>query len=132
MSKLLNTYNNLKQQDSEVLYLFKNGAFYLALQDDADFLSNTFNLKITKLNDEANKCGFPCSSFDKYYIKLNNLNKKFKIIEKDVIFEATDYLKNKEIKKIINEIKEIDINTLSVSEAFAFIENLKKATDTIS
>ena len=51
MSKLLNTYNNLKQQDSEVLYLFKNGAFYLALQEDADFLSNTFNLKITKLND---------------------------------------------------------------------------------
>ena len=34
-----------------MLYLFKNGAFYLALQDDADFLSNTFNLKITKLND---------------------------------------------------------------------------------
>lgn len=132
MSKLLNTYNNLKQQDSEVLYLFKNGAFYLALQEDADFLSNTFNLKITKLNDEANKCGFPCSSFDKYYIKLNNLNKKFKIIEKDVIFEATDYLKNNEIKKIIDEIKEIDINTLSVSEAFAFIENLKKVADTIS
>ena len=132
MSKLLNTYNNLKQQDSEVLYLFKNGAFYLALQEDADFLSNTFNLKITKLNDEANKCGFPCSSFDKYYIKLNNLNKKFKIIEKDVIFEATDYLKNKEIKKIIDKIKEIDINTLSVSEAFAFIENLKKVADNIS
>ena len=132
MSKLLNTYNNLKQQDSEVLYLFKNGAFYLALQEDADFLSNTFNLKITKLNDEANKCGFPCSSFDKYYIKLNNLKKKFKIIEKDVIFEATDYLKNKEIKKIIDKIKEIDINTLSVSEAFAFIENLKKVADNIS
>ena len=43
MSKLLNTYNNLKRQDSEMLYLFKNGAFYLALQEDASFLANTFN-----------------------------------------------------------------------------------------
>lgn len=132
MSKLLNTYNNLKNQDSEILYLFKNGAFYLALQEDANFLADAFNLKITKLNDKANKCGFPCSSFDKYYIRLTNLNKKFKIIEKDTLCEATAYLENKEIKKIIDNIKKIDINTLSVPEAFAFIENLKKSVNKIN
>lgn len=132
MSKLLNTYNNLKKQNSEILYLFKNGIFYLALQEDADFLSNAFDLKVTKLNDEANKCGFPCSSFDKYYLKLKDLNKEFKIIEKDTISEATDYLKNKDVENIINNLKELDINSLSVSEAFAFIEKLQKLANNIS
>lgn len=131
MSKLLNTYNNLKNKDSKVLYLFKNGAFYLALQDDAELLSNIFNLKITKLNDTSIKCGFPCSSFDKYYLKLKDLNIPFKLIDKDTIFEATDYLKNVEIKKIIDEIQQVNINCLSVSEAFAFIENLQKIADKI-
>ncbi len=124
MSKLLNNYNNLKKQDSEILYLFKNGAFYIALEDDAKLLSKEFNLKITNLNETTIKCGFPCSSFDKYYLKLQNLNKDFKIIDKDTISSATAYFENQKVKNLINEIKSVDINNLSISEAYAFIEKL--------
>lgn len=125
MSKLLNIYNNLKKQNSDIIYLFKNGVFYLALEDDAKILSKEFNLKLTNLNDNAVKCGFPCSSFDKYYIKLKNLNKEFNIVEKDTISNATIYLENQMIKNILDEIIAINIDNLSVSEAYAFIEKLK-------
>lgn len=127
MSKLLNTYNNLKKNNSETIYLFKNGAFYLALENDAKLLSKEFDLKLTNLNKDAVKCGFPCTSFDKYFLKLKILKKEFKIIDKDTISNATTYLENQKIKNLIDEIKSIDINILSVSEAFAFIEKLQNS-----
>lgn len=127
MSKLLNNYNNLKKQDSEILYLFKNGAFYIALEDDAKLLSKEFNLKITNLNETTIKCGFPCTSFDKYYLKLQSLNKDFKIIDKDTISSATVYLENRKVENLIHEIKSVDINNLSISEAYAFIEKLQNS-----
>ena len=100
MSKLLNTYNNLKKQDTDTIYLFKNGAFYLALENDAKLLSQAFNLKITSLNADAVKCSFPCTSFDKYYLKLQTLNKEFKIIDKDTISDLTTYLENKQVAEL--------------------------------
>ena len=131
MSKLLNNYNNLKKQNSDYIYLFKNGVFYLALEDDARFLSKEFNLKLTSLNAESVKCGFPCSSFDKYYLMLNNINKKFKIIDKDTISTSTVYIENKKILELLYQIKNVDINSLSVSEAFAFIESINNCSKEI-
>ena len=127
MSKLLNTYKNLKEKDFETIYLFKNGAFYLALEDDAKLLSNEFELKLTNLNANAVKCGFPCSSFDKYYLKLKNIDKEFKIVDSNTISDSTIYLQNREIKNLINEIVSIDIENLSVGEAVLF--NKKKITN---
>lgn len=124
MSKLLNIYNNLKKQNSDIIYLFKNGVFYLALEDDAKFLSNEFNLKLVNLNSEAVKCGFPCASFDKYYIKLKGIDKEFKIVDTNTITDVDTYLQNKKIKNLLCEIKDIDVNNLSVSNAFAFIEKI--------
>lgn len=132
MSKLLNTYNNLKEKDFETIYLFKNGAFYIALEDDAKLLSNEFELKLTNLNAESVKCGFPCSSFDKYYLKLKNLNKEFKIIDKDTISDSLVYIENKKIRTILNEIISVNIDNLSVSEAYEFIENLKEKVSKIN
>ena len=57
---------------------------------------------------------------------LNNIKKEFKIIDKDTISNSTVYLENKEIFDLLQKIKDIDINSLSVSEAFAFIENINK------
>ena len=126
MSKLLNTYNNLKKQNPDIIYLFKNGVFYLALEDDAKFLSNEFNLKLVNLNSEAVKCGFPCASFDKYYIKLKGIDKEFKIVDTNTITDSTTYIQNQEIRNLINEIISIDIENLSVGEAYSFIEKLKE------
>ncbi len=129
MSKLLNTYNNLKKQNSDILYLFKNGAFYLAIEDDARFLSHNFNLKLVDLNSQAVKCGFPCSSFDKYYLMLNELEKEFKIVDKDTVSDVAVYLENEQVLSLLKQIEEIDLYNLSVSEAFAFIEKIKEKTN---
>ena len=131
MSKLLNNYYNLKNQDNETLYLFKNGAFYIALEDDAKFLSKEFELKLTNLNKDTVKCGFPCTSFDKYYMKLQFLNKEFKIIEKDTIANVAVYFENKKIRTLLNEIILVDTDNLSVVEAYSFIESLKEKVSKI-
>lgn len=122
MSKLLNMYENLKRHDKDTFYLFKNGAFYLALEDDARELSEMLGLKLTKLNDEAVKCGFPCTSFDKYYQKMGRWNIKFKIIDKDTILDSANYMDNLEIKQFFDEMRKVDVERISVSEAYGFVE----------
>ena len=79
---------------------------------------------MVNLNSVAVKCGFPCSSFDKYYIKLKSINKEFKIVDTNTISDIDTYLQNKKIKNLLCEIKDIDVNNLSVSNAFAFIEKI--------
>lgn len=122
MSKLYENYKNLKSKEPNTIYLFKSGVFYLALEDDAKFLSEKFNFKLTNLNDTIVKCGFPCTSFDKYYIMFNDANLKFKIVEKENISDSSDYLKNNAIKEFFEDTSKIDIKNMSVSEAFAFVE----------
>ena len=45
MSKLLEMYVNLKKQDPNTLFLFKSGIFYLAIDKDANQLSELLGLK---------------------------------------------------------------------------------------
>lgn len=126
MSKLLNTYNNLKKQSPETLFLFHSGIFYIALDDDAKFLSKELDLKLVNLNQSIVKCGFPASSLDKYILMLKGLSIDFKIVDKDTVSSAFVYTENENVKKLLTSIKNIDINNLSVSEAFAFVEKIQK------
>ena len=66
MSKLYNIYQDLKKEDKEKIYIFKAGAFFILLDDDAKLISEKLNLKLTKLNDSLVKCGFPINSIEKY------------------------------------------------------------------
>ena len=50
MSKLYEKYLVLKQRETNKLYLFKSGIFYLFLDDDAKKVSSLLNLKLTNLN----------------------------------------------------------------------------------
>ena len=81
MSKLYNTYLALKKQDSKTIYLFKSGIFFLALDKDAYTLSDIFHFKLGNLTDTIVKCGFPCSSFDKYSSLFKVQTLTIKIIE---------------------------------------------------
>ena len=126
MSKLIDIYDKLKKEDSKTVYLFKIGIFCIALNKDAEFLSIKYNLKLTNLNSSTLKCGFPCSSFDKYYIKFTNDSVKFKIIENNTLFESSDYLKNAKIIELVEKINKVDIDSLSIPEAYKFIEDLKE------
>lgn len=127
MSKLLNTYNNLKKQSPETLFLFHSGVFYIALDDDAKFLSKELDLKLVNLNQSTVKCGFPVSSLDKYILMLKGLNIDFKIVDKDTVSDAFVYIENENVKKLLTSIKNIDINNLSVSEAFTFLEKIQES-----
>lgn len=133
MSKLHSIYLDFKKQNPDTLLLFKSGIFYLALDQDAIYLSELLNLKLTNLNNTVQKCGFPCNSLDKYLrlFKACNLNIKIIEIDKNTAYTLKDYEQNTAYLEILNLIKKVDINTLSIPEAYAFIENLKKKVDDI-
>ena len=128
MSKLINIYKQLKQQDNETFYLFKSGIFYIFLDEDAKKISQEIDLKLTKLNDTFVKCGFPATAIDKYFNLLNSTPHKIKIIDNinNQTFNFSDFVINESEQNLITKIKTVDINNLSVSEAYAFIEDLKK------
>lgn len=134
MSKLINIYKQLKQQDNETLYLFKSGIFYIFLDEDAKKISQEIDLKLTKLNDTFVKCGFPATAIDKYFNLLNSTSYKIKIIDNlnNQAFNFSDFVVNESIQQLVTTIKNVDINTLSVSEAYKFIEDIKKQTNKIS
>lgn len=126
MSKLYNTYLALKKQESETIYLFKNGIFFIALDKDANVLSNIFNFKLGNFTDTIIKCGFPCSSLEKYtnLFKLHNLSVKI-VDTNNNLYLFNEYKQNQNILELLNFISSIDINSLSVSEAYKCIEDLK-------
>lgn len=83
MSKLQKSYTNLKTKDSEKLYLFKSGMFYIALAEDCEKLSSIFGFKKTKLNEEIEKCGFPISRLAFYIEQLEKRQIAFQIVDDD-------------------------------------------------
>lgn len=99
------------------------------MQDDAKFLSENFNLKLSNFAPDIVKCGFPCSCFDKYYNLFTENKINIKLIDQNTIFSGSDYLQNNKITNIINVIKQINIENTSISEAYAFIEKLKKLAE---
>ena len=129
MSKLLTTYTNLKKQDNETFYLFKIGLFYNFINEDASIMSNLLHLKITNLSPAIIKCGFPNNSFDKYIKVLLSLPYKIKIIdslENNTLFELKNFETNKKIKEFIFKISEIDVNNISITEAYSLLEDLQE------
>lgn len=131
MSKLYEVYKKLKNENEQTIYLFKSGIFYICLEEDAKFLSKKYDFKLTNLTPDILKCGFPCSSFDKYYMLFNNDHVDFKIVESNTVFDGSDYLQNKNIKNLLDKIDNININDLSVSESFRFIEDIKSIVSSL-
>ena len=128
MSKLYSLYENLKRKDNQTIYLFKSGIFYIALSDDAIYLSNKFGFKLTNLNNSIVKCGFPVSAYNKYFNILNQSTIKFKIIDKinGLSLTFNDFTIEQSLKNLLNKINQIDTEHLSVSEAYKFIEDIQK------
>lgn len=127
MSKLFETYKNLKNQDSQTAYLFKSGIFYIFLAEDAENIGPVLNLKSTKLNDKVIKCGFPISAYDKYLNILKQTNYNIKIIDlkNNIKFNIDEFYIENSLKNLINKIQMVNTENLSVSEAYSFIEEIK-------
>lgn len=128
MSKLYNEYLKQKSNDSKKVYLFKSGIFYIALEDDAFKLSEIFNFKITNLNEDIVKCGFPQKRLDFYTTELISQNITFEIIDLNYskIENYSDYLNNIKLSEIIQSIINLDMDNISFREAFDFLYKTKE------
>lgn len=126
MSKLYEKYKSLKAKDSSKLYLFKSGIFYIFLDEDAKLISNKLGLKLTNLNDTVLKCGFPVSNISKYSNIFKEHNLDVEIL--DSILENSssyrDYISNSDIKNFLDEISNINSETLSIKEAYTLIDKI--------
>lgn len=121
-------YLELKSKDSKTMYLFKSGIFYIFLDEDASIMSNKLGLKLTKFNDEVYKCGFPASASSKYFQLLKSLDYSFKIIDSStsVSYSIAEYSVNENISALLEKINKVDTNSLSIKEAYEFIDEIKK------
>lgn len=133
MGKLYDIYLNEKKKNSNTIILFKSGIFYLAIDKDATFLSDIFGFNLTNLNNEIKKCGFPCASLDKYLklLKSHNLNVKLIEIDKNTSYSIQEYTESKIIKELLEQINIVNLDNLSISEAYKFIEDLKEKVNNI-
>jgi DNA mismatch repair ATPase MutS len=59
MSKLYSYYLKLKEKESDVLYLFKSGIFYIFLDNDALLVNEKIGLRLSNLNQNVLKLVFP-------------------------------------------------------------------------
>ena len=128
MSKLVNIYKNLKNQDADTIYLFKSGIFYIILDEDAKKVSPLLDLKLTKLNDTIVKCGFPVSAYNKYFNILNQTTIKFKIIDKinGLSLTFNDFTIEQSLKNLLNKIKQKYTEQFSESEAYKLNADIQK------
>lgn len=127
MSKLIKMYNEFKEKDKNLIYIFRVGIFYNILNEDAQILNDKIGLKLTSLSPEIIKCGFPISSLEKYTKKLDDLKLQYKII--DNLPENTsiiDYANSIEIKSMLNQISKIDMNNTTLKEAFDILYDLQQ------
>ena len=118
MSKLLDQYNKLKKEDASSIYLFRIGIFYNIINEDAKIINEKIGLKLTPLSSDIIKCGFPISSLDNYTKKFDDLQLKYQIIDDLPNSNIKDYMKNVEIKKILNKISSIDMNNTTFQQSF--------------
>lgn len=123
MSKLYSKYSELKNNNPSTLYLFKSGIFFIAIQDDAQVLSQELNLRLTNLNEDIIKCGFPVSREEHYIRLLQAKEIEFQIIDNTygVIENYSDYMNNDKLKAIIQKILDINFDEITFKEAYEIL-----------
>ena len=126
MSKLMKQYNELKKEDASSIYLFRVGIFYNIINEDAKIINEKLGLKLTDLGPNISKFGFPISQLDKYIILLNKMKIKYKIIDNlPNNSNINDYMKNIEIKKILNKITTTDMDNITFHQAFDILLDIQ-------
>ena len=132
MSKIYDKYKILKTSNnynSNTLYLFKAGLFFIFIDEDAKIVSNLLNLKLGNLNVTIVKCGFPCNSLQKYLTLLKNTPYNVEIVSLDnqeSPMTSNNYLTNSQLKIIADEILNLKIDDLSISQAYDFLYKVQQ------
>lgn len=117
MSKLYDHYKICKLQNPEKVILIKSGSFYVILDEDASLLNQLLGLKLTPLNEEIDKCGFPINSLTKY----ENLLKAHSVDYLITNMNSSTNEPNQTENKILNEIRLLNLNETSPIEAFRLL-----------
>ena len=131
MSKLFKNYVSLKAQDCSKFYLFKSGIFYIFLDKDARTMSQEFGFKLSNLNSTVVKCGFPTNSLDKYIEKFKSAGYCVHIVCDDDYksfsnsMDINFFVNNQMFSKTINSFLNLNIDMLSISQAFDTLFNLQ-------
>lgn len=125
MSKLYSKYLEQKALNPDILYLFKSGIFYMALNEDANRLSDALSLKVTNITDKLYKCCFPVSKSDYYFKTLESLNINYKIIDpsQNVVLNYVEYKDNEKFNNIITNLLKLDLNKTSYQDAYIILTN---------
>ena len=125
MSKLYSKYLEQKALNPNILYLFKSGIFYMALNDDANRLSDALSLRVTNITDKIYKCCFPVSKSDFYFKTLESLNIDYKIIDpsQNVVLNYAKYKDNEKFNSIITNLIKLDLNKTSYQDAYIILTN---------
>lgn len=121
MSKLQKLYDELKEKDSNKIYIFKVGIFYNILNEDARVVSNKIGLKLTDLGPDIIKCGFPIAKLEKYKHLLSSQGLDFEVVPNQASSNQ-----NVSYDSIINKIKNIDMNNTTFKEAFDILYNIQQ------
>jgi MutS domain I protein len=125
MSKLYSKYLEQKALNPNELYLFKSGIFYMALNEDANRLSDALSLKVTNITDKLYKCCFPVSKSDYYFKTLESLSINYKIIDpsQNVVLNYAEYKDNERFNGIITNLLKLDLNKTSFQDAYIILTN---------
>lgn len=131
MSKTTDKYDELKKENSEILYAFKQGGFYIFIEKDMEIVSKILNLNSIDFGKDSKgnkvqKCGFPIKTKEDKFKILTDNGLKYKIIElESKADKKMCKAEFNEMEKIIDEIRNIDLMTISEREAFVKICDFK-------
>ena len=127
MSKLYSQYVFLKMNNPTKYFLFQSGFFYIFLDEDAKLMSKILNLKLSALNADIVKCGFPQSALDKYMKILNDLNYDIGIVNNPtpLTMNYKNSLTNSILNDLIKEFLNTNIDSLSISQSYDLLHKLQ-------
>ena len=83
------------------------------------------------MSDVIVKKLFSSENGQKYLAKIKNENLDVKVLEKNILYNPTEYSSNQNIEKILDSIKNVDVDNLSVFEAYTFIEKIKQDVENL-
>ena len=128
MSKIYNKYIELRNKsNSNTLYLFKYGIFLIFVDNDAKLISEYLHLKLTPLNNNIVKCGFPINSLSKYInlLKATPYNVEIVELDNDKTISTFDFLYYDNLKNIADELLKVNVETLSISQIYDFVLDIQ-------
>ena len=98
-----------------------------ANDEDAKIINNLLDLKLTNLNTQIVKCGFPANSLQKYLKLLSFTDYNIKIIDNssNTSFKVKDFTMNNDNIDLLKTISNVNEENLSVKDAYDFITNIK-------